>query len=68
MERRVLNANTMDSGCATVTVPGGIGEKYWPVTVRVKPPEGTEYELVGPAEITLEYPESHADFLFASSG
>jgi hypothetical protein len=27
-------------------------------------PEGTSYQLISPAEIVLEYPEEHADFLF----
>jgi hypothetical protein len=63
-----FGAPTTEGGCATVTIPGGIGEESWPVAARMEPPEETGYELVGPAEIVLEYPESHADFLFAGSG
>ena len=55
---------TSENYCASVTVPGGLNEKFWPVTVRMESPEGTGYELVGPAEIELEYPDDHADFLF----
>lgn len=55
---------TFSDGCATVTVPGGLSEDYWPVTLRMNPPPDTDYELVGPTEFILEYPESRADFLF----
>lgn len=57
---------TSENYCATVTVPGGLDEKFWPVTVRMEPPEGTGYQLVSPAEIVVEYPEDHADFLFTN--
>ena len=57
---------TSENYCATATVPGGLDEKFWPVTVRMEPPEGTGYQLISPAEIVLEYPEDHADFLFTN--
>ena len=58
--------STTARGCAMVVVPGGLSEESWPVTVRMEPPEETSYELVGPAEVVLEYPDGHADFLFAN--
>jgi hypothetical protein len=57
-------ASTPEDGCATIVVPGGLNADSWPVTTRMEPPEETGYELVSPAEVVLEYPESHADFLF----
>jgi hypothetical protein len=59
-----FGADTSESSCALITVPGGLDEESWPVTARMEPPEGTDYKLVGPAEIVLEYPKTHADFLF----
>ncbi len=62
-----FRAFTFKNGCATVTVPGGLGEESWPVTVRMEPPEETHYDLLSPAEVVLEYPKGHADFLFTDS-
>jgi hypothetical protein len=62
-----FGAPTSGSGCATITIPGGLGEESWPVTARMEPPQESGYELVSPAEVVLERPESHADFLFADS-
>jgi len=60
-----FRAVTFKNGCATVTIPGGLGEESWPVTVRMEAPEGTGYERLSPGEVVLEYPKGHADFLFA---
>jgi hypothetical protein len=59
-----LGAPTPESGCAMVIIPGGLNEESWPVTTRMEPPPESSYELVSPAEVVLDYPESHADFLF----
>ena len=56
-----------DRGCATIIVPGGLETDAWPVTASMQPPAESNLELVGPAEVVLAYPESHADFLFAES-
>jgi hypothetical protein len=52
-------------GCGMIIIPGGLKETNWPVTARMQPPEDANLELVGPAETLLEYPETHADFLFS---
>jgi hypothetical protein len=59
-----FGARTSSSGCATVVVPGGLDDDAWPVTVRMNPPEDSSYTPVGPAEVVLARPKSHADFLF----
>jgi hypothetical protein len=56
---------TSGDGCGMVVIPGGLKETHWPVTARMQPPEGANLELVGPAEILLGYPKTHADFLFS---
>jgi len=61
-----FGAFTSESGCALVTVPGGLSEESWPITARMEPPEGSGYELVSPAEVVLEYPDCQADFLFTN--
>jgi hypothetical protein len=60
-----FGATTLAYGCGTVVVPGGLSEQSWPVTVRMEPPEGSGYQLVSPAEVVLQYPKGHANFLFA---
>lgn len=60
-----FGAPTSGSGCATVVVPGGLDDDAWPMTVRMNPPEDAGYTRVGPVEVVLARPESHADFLFA---
>ena len=62
-----LTARTGSDGGAFITIPGGLSDKAWPVRARMEPPPDTSYELVGAAEIVLEYPKSSADFLFADS-
>lgn len=62
-----FGASTSGNGCATIVVPGGLNEDSWPVITRTKPPPETSYELISPAEVVLEYPETHADFLFTDS-
>jgi hypothetical protein len=59
-----FGALTSENRCAFITVPGGLGEEFWPVTARMEPPEGTGYQLTTPAEVVLDYPNSHSDFLF----
>jgi len=59
-----FGAPTFSNGCATVTVPGGLSERHWPVTLRMNPPQDTDYEQVEPVELVLAYPDSRGDFLF----
>lgn len=59
-------ALTGKDGSAFIIIPGGLSEKSWPVRARMRPPPDTDYELVGPEEIVLEYPQVSADFLFAA--
>jgi hypothetical protein len=60
---------TSQDGCAFVLIPGGVSDHLWPVTVRMKPPEGAPYEPVGPTEIivTKDSRQGHFDFLFRRS-
>jgi hypothetical protein len=60
-------ASTGKDGTAFIVIPGGLSEKDWPVKARMSPPPDTSYEVIGPAEVVLEYPKSSADFLFADS-
>ena len=60
-------ASTGKDGTAFIIIPGGLSEKDWPVKARMSPPPETSYEVVGPAEVVLEYPKSSADFLFIDS-
>jgi hypothetical protein len=60
-------AFTGKDGSASIVIPGGLREKDWPVRARMIPPPDTSYQLVGPAEVVLEYPKSSADFLFVDS-
>jgi WD40 repeat protein len=57
---------TSENDCALAVVPGGLSDEQWPVTATMALPEGTDYTLIGPAEIVLEQSESRADFLFAA--
>jgi hypothetical protein len=62
-----FSAYTFADGCATIVIPGGLGQDAWPVTAQMQPPAESNLEWVGPVEVVLAYPESHADFLFAES-
>lgn len=62
-----FSAYTLDNGCATIVIPGGVGQDAWPVTARMQPPPENNLEWVSPAEVVLVHPESHADFLFAAA-
>jgi len=59
-----LTARTTSNGRAMIAVPGGLSKKEWPVTASMNPPPDTNYELMAPTEIVLEYPAGDADFLF----
>ena len=59
-----FGGRTPEKGCAMVIIPGGLEESHWPVKARMLPPEGSSYELIGEEEILLEYPKTHADFLY----
>ena len=53
------------SGNAMIVIPDGLD---YPVTASMVPPEGTNYSLISPTEVTLQYGiQDSADFLFASS-
>ncbi len=62
-----FGATTTSRGCATAVVPGGLSEQSWPVTIGMEPPEGSGYQLVSPAEVVLQFPKTHADFLFSAA-
>ncbi len=59
-------ASTGKDGSALIVIPGGVSKAGWPVRARMRPPPDTDYKLVGPEEIVLEYPQVSADFLFAA--
>lgn len=55
---------TDESGYAQVSIPGGWDQ---PLSVRMLPPAGSEYVLVGPAEVELQQSDrTEAEFLFAA--
>ncbi len=60
-----FSGRTSEDNCAMVIIPGGLDESHWPVTARMLPPDDASYERISPADLLLEYPETHADFLFA---
>jgi hypothetical protein len=62
-----LSARTGSDGKAMIIVPGGLNKREWPVKAHMTPPPDTSYELVGTAEIVLEYPASSANFLFQNT-
>ena len=59
-----FGAGTSDGGCASIIVPGGLSETAWPVQARMAIPDGDAYESIGPSQVTLEYPQTRAEFLF----
>jgi hypothetical protein len=60
-----FGAKTPEDGCASVVIPGGLG-RDWTVVARMEIPKDAPYRPIGPSEITLEYPQSQANFLFNS--
>ena len=59
-----FEVETSESHCALAAVPAALPRESWPVVARMELPEDFPYAPIGPAEVTLEYPESQADFLF----
>ena len=59
-----FRGQTYEGQCAFVTIPSALPEGSWPIMARMIVPEGSLYELSGPAEITLEPGQWVADFLF----
>ena len=57
---------TSEIRCAMAHVPGGLNQDDWPVTARMRPPVGSNFELIGPEEVLLEFPLAKADFLFTT--
>lgn len=50
-----------------VVAPGGLPKESWPVTVRMAPLPAGWHGLIGPAEVVLQHPERHVDFLFSDT-
>jgi hypothetical protein len=64
-KKGVFAASTGENGCATIVIPGGLSEKYWPVTGRME--SLSDYELISPEEVILEQSGSRrADFLYTN--
>lgn len=59
-----IGGETNASGCATLTVPGGASEDFYPVMAKMEPPEYCTYSPVITAEMILEYPDTNSAFLF----
>jgi len=59
-----FGAETSESCCAFAGVPAALPREAWPVVARMELPDDVPYAPIGPAEVTLLYPESQADFLF----
>jgi len=59
-------SRTGKDGSAVIVIPGGVSQKGWPVRARMRPPPDADYELVGPEELALQYPQVSADFLFVA--
>ena len=60
-----FGAATETTGCATVTIPARLGSDAWPVVTHMNMPPASTYVPVGDSEITLSYPDTRANFLFA---
>jgi hypothetical protein len=65
-----FGAKTGESGCGQVTIPGVTQDTLadlYPITLAMKPPEGTSYVLLRPEVVILEPgDEPRANFLFQS--
>ena len=59
-----FGGETADGQCRTVIVPFGLSSDAWPVVVRMAVPEGSNYRAVASSEITLQHPQTRAEFLF----
>ena len=59
-----FRGQTYEGQSAFITIPSALPEGSWPVKARMIIPEGSLYELSGPAEINLEQGQFVADFLF----
>lgn len=58
-----FGGKTDSSGMAFITIPGGWDQ---PVSARMQAPEGSDYVLISPGEVTLQSGVQHkAEFLFA---
>ncbi|HMN62360.1 MAG TPA: hypothetical protein PJ988_18485 [Anaerolinea sp.] len=51
-------------GCASILIPSPLSETSWPVLARMEVPPALKVVPVGDNLTTLEYPDTHADFLF----
>jgi hypothetical protein len=61
-----FGADTSEGECAFITVPAALPAEAWPILARIAAPDGAAYEAIGPSEVTLEYPDTRADFLFTT--
>ena len=63
-----FGAETSSNGCGHITIPGVSSETtgdIFPVKLKMEPPSGRGYKLLGAEEIILESPDpSQVDFLF----
>lgn len=62
-----FGSQTNETGCATVTVPGGASEDFYPLWLEMVPEDAHLYVPIHSAQIVLEYPDTKAAFLFAAS-
>jgi len=61
-----FGGDSAEGQCAFITVPASLPGEAWPVTVRIRVPEGYDFKLVGPAEIELLRPDTKAEFRFTA--
>jgi hypothetical protein len=61
-----FGADTSEGECAFIVVPASLPAEAWPVLARMTVPDGAAYNLIGPPEVRLDYPETRADFLFSA--
>jgi len=61
-----FGALTSDNdGCASTIIPMGLPREAWPVVAQMKMPQTSTYIPIGEIRVTLEYPDTRADFLFS---
>ena len=60
-----FGGKTSEGRCAFITVPVALLPGAWPVLARMVAPDQVAYKAVGTSMVTLQYPNTATDFLFA---
>ena len=59
-----FGGQSSEGDCAFILVPGALPASAWPVLMRIVLFENLPFEPIGSTEITLDYPQTRANFLF----